>query len=256
MGMYSIQDYVIYISILFIIILVFLKTFKKIKLDWRFLVLILPYAIIGISIRLLADTGAIKPDQLYSVTPGVYIVSIILGLVFIFLGFLVKRLTGLDYWILPFISGSVISIILVYLLSTYLTNPEWIPYPLLLAIFITLAVYSLSIPLKIEIFQRKSNLGIIYAHLLDGSATFLALANHPNFYEEHLLPSYLISLAGGNAFIMIPLKLSVILLTIYLLERWYLEEKNTRSYILIKLVIFIIGIGPGIRNTLLPALKL
>ncbi|MEA3254389.1 MAG: DUF63 family protein [Candidatus Altiarchaeota archaeon] len=257
MGMYSIQDYVIYIPILFAILFIFLKIFRRMKLDWRFLVLLPPYILIGISIRLLADTGAIKADQLYSVTPGVYIVSITLGLILISLGFLVKRLTGLDYWILPFISGSVISLILVYRLTTYLTNPGWISYPILLAVFITLAVYSLAILLKIGIFKKASNLGIIYAHLLDGSATYLALNNYPYFYEEHLLPDYLISLTG-NAFIMIPLKLSIILLTLYFIEKWYLEEEKADKslYTLIKIVIFIIGFGPGIRNTLLPALKL
>lgn len=263
MGMYSIQDYFVYILILFAIIFIFLKIFERIRLDRRFLILISPYVVMGISIRLLVDVGRIEFNQLYSVTPGVYIVTIVLGLIFISLGFLIQRLTGIDYWILPFISGSIISLFLVYQLSSYLINPGWIPYPVLLAIFITLAIYAISILFKIEIFQKTSNLGIIFAHLLDGSATSLALDNYPNFYEEHLLPSYLISLAGDNAFIMVPIKLSIILLALYFIERWYEEEKKENNrckhntlYTVIKLVIFIIGIGPGIRNTLLPALKL
>jgi uncharacterized membrane protein len=261
MGMYSLQDYFVYILILFAIISIFLKFFERVKLDRKFLVLIPPYILVGIFIRLLADTGEIGFNQLYSVTPGVYIVTILTGLVFLSLGFLANRLTGLDYWILPFILGSAIFVFLVYRLSSYLVNPGWIVYPVFLAVFIILAVYSLSILLRVGIFKKTDNLAIIFAHLLDGSSTFFAY-NYFNFYEEHLLPSYLISLAGDNAFIMIPLKLSVILITLYFIEKWYVGEKKEGNagksrnlYVVIKLVIFIIGIGPGIRNTLLPALS-
>ena len=132
MGMYSIQDYFVYILILFAIIFIFLKIFERIRLDRRFLILISPYVVMGISIRLLVDVGRIEFNQLYSVTPGVYIVTIVLGLIFISLGFLIQRLTGIDYWILPFISGSIISLFLVYQLSSYLINPGWISYPVLL----------------------------------------------------------------------------------------------------------------------------
>ena len=77
---------------------------------------------------------------------------------------------------------------------------------------------------------------------------------------EHLLPIYFITLAGNNALVMIPIKLLVVGLTIYFIEKWYAEEEKTERnrtlYVMVKLLIFVIGIGPGLRNTLLPALRL
>ena len=259
MGMYTIQDYIIYILLLFAIISIFLKFFDRVKLNGKFLLLISPYILVGILIRLLADTGTIPFDQRYSVTPGVYIVTILMGMTFLAIGFLARKIAGVDYWIIPFVSGSAISVFLLYELSPDIINPGWILIPVSLAVFITLSIYCLSILFGVNIFKKTENLGIIFAHLLDGSSTFFAY-NYFNFYEEHLLPSSLISLAGDNAIILVPLKVVVILITLYFIEKWYAEEEKTvksrNIYILIKLVIFVIGIGPGVRNTMLPALSL
>ncbi len=79
----------------------------------------------------------------------------------------------------------------------------------------------------------------------------------------------------GTALVMIPLKLVLILVVIYLLDTLYKEErKNFKEkevnifnykfnittlmmhnfYLSIKVLIFILGFGPGFRNTLLPSL--
>ncbi|NOZ76836.1 MAG: DUF63 family protein [Euryarchaeota archaeon] len=99
-------------------------------------------------------------------------------------------------------------------------------------------------------------MAIIFGHLFDGSATFIGI-DYYGFYEEHLLPDILIN-AAGTAFVMIPLKIAVVLLAIYYVEKWYREEglgskKRTTQYLVLKLVFFILGFGPGMRDTILPA---
>ena len=261
MGVYSVQDYVVYIGILLVIVCVFLKVFERFRPDKRFLKAIAPYIFVGVFIRLLADAKIVEFSQWWSVTPGVYIVAVLMASFFIAAGFAVKKITkgAIDYWPIPFAAGITVSLYTIYLLFPRLQNPGSLIYPLVMAFSLAVAVYALSVLLKADIFQKKSNLTIIFAHMLDASSTFIALTYYPDFTEEHLLPIYFIGLAG-SAFVMIPLKLMIICVTLYFIEKWYGEEQKTEKtqtlYVVLKLLIFIIGIGPGLRNTMLPALKL
>lgn len=256
MGVYSPVDYVICIAILLFVLWFLLRyLFSRIRLDRDFIKAISPYILIGIFIRLLVDVGFFDGSRLWNVTPGVYIITIFLGLVFVGLGLWVSQRFKIPYWYIPLGIGILILLPITYELFSHLVHPERIPYPLTLASAILFLVYITSKYFGIDIFQKKENLAIIFSHLLDGCATFIAY-NHYGFYEEHLLPIYLISLVGNNAIIMVPIKLALILSVIYLIERWYVEEKEKDEllYKVIKLIIFILGIGPGLRDMLLPSL--
>lgn len=247
MGTYAPLDYVIYLGILLGVYYFFLKVvFTKIKLDKKFLLAALPYILTGVLIRVLADTSTWEANKLWSITPGVYLITIGTGLVFLFLGL---KLSRERYWLFPFSTGSLISLFLWGKLFPYILYPERIFYPFGLAFLITFLVYLVSRGIKAKIFQRGDNLGCIFAHLLDGSATFIAY-NFYGFGEEHLLPRFLIHLTG-NSIVMIPAKLILVLLVLYVIEKYGEEESN-----FLKFLVFILGIGPGLRDAILPALQL
>ncbi|MCK4491903.1 MAG: DUF63 family protein [Candidatus Altiarchaeales archaeon] len=261
MGVYSAEDYLVYGLILLVILFILTRfIFRRIAVDRKFLVLISPYILVGIFIRVLVDVGFIEESQYWSITPGVYILCISVGLVLVGLGLLLQKYVGVDYWIPPFFLGTVGAAVLGYILFTHITVPERIFYPLILASFLTIIIVVASRFRDIEgisIFHRRDNAAIVFAHLLDGSSSFIAI-NYFGFGEEHLLPRFFISLFG-SAVVMIPLKLTVILLVIYFLEKWYRQEKEGGEgdeilYRVLKITIFILGIGPGLRNTLLPSL--
>ncbi len=255
MGVYSVQDYVVYIFILLVLLVILRKVFEKIRLDAKLIVTVSPFIFVGTFIRLLADTGAVEFNQLWSVTPGVYIVTVSLAFAAILIGMLIQKKAGIDYSYFTFAAGLALTLYLSYRLAQYMEDPVRILYPLGLALLLTLAIYAFSTAYKLDIYRRKENLAIFFAHLLDASSTFIAF-NYYNFYEEHLLPSYIISLAGNNALIMIPIKVALIAVTLYFVEKWYAgeekTEKNRTLYVMIKFLIFIIGIGPGLRNSVLP----
>ena len=309
MGVYSVQDYVVYITILFFILWFLMRfLFSRIEIDRKFLIAIAPYVLMGVAIRVLADTGFFPRSQFWSITPGVYVLCVIMAGICIIAGrFLESVFKGrIPYWGFPFAVGSIISIFLILKISEYLVHPMRMMYPVMIALSITLIVYLISITIKSDfrIFRRFDNLSIIFAHLLDGSATFIAY-NYFNFSEEHLVPIYLISLAGDNAIIMIPAKLIIILIVLYVIEKYREEEVNSwknsletskknsdnnssensqensqknsdnnslensdrdskknmdkNSYAIyagFKILIFILGMGPGLRNMILPALSL
>lgn len=260
MGLYKPEDYVIYIAILAVILLILSKVFEKLRLDKKFIKAITPYILVGVFIRVLADTGYFPFDQRWSVTPGVYIVTIIIASAFIVAGLITQKIfSRIEYWVIPFTAGTLIAAYLFYLILPSLTHPERIIYTLGLTITVTTAIYALSILFKTRFLTKWSNISIIFAHMLDASSTYVAYDLY-GFYEEHILPNFFISLFGDTALIMIPIKLLIVGSALYYLEKWHTEEaqkeKDRTLYKMAKLLVFIIGIGPGIRNTMLPALNL
>jgi uncharacterized membrane protein len=273
MGVYQPQDYVIYIGILLVLLAFALKfLFNKIKIDKTFIIAISPYMIMAVALRVLADVGFYERSKLWNITPGVYIVTFILAFSMILVGFELEKRNIASYWKLPFAVGIIGMIYFLGKLVPFFNYPLRILVPISMALGITLAVYFLS-PLFYKSLKEFENTAILFGHLLDGCATFIAI-DYYGFGEEHLLPLFLINLSG-TALVMIPLKLILILVVIYLLDTLYKEErKNFKEkevsifkykfkitklmmnnfYLSIKVLIFILGFGPGFRNTLLPSL--
>lgn len=273
MGVYQPQDYVIYIGILLVLLALALKfLFNKIKIDKLFIIAISPYMIMAIAIRVLADVGFYERSKLWSITPGVYIITFILAFFMLLIGFELEKKSIIAYWKLPFVVGILSAIYFLVILIPFFDYPLRMIVPLSMAAGITIVVYFLS-PLFYKSIKEFENTAILFGHLLDGCATFIAI-DYYGFGEEHLLPLFLINLSG-TALVMIPLKLILILVVIYLLDTLYKEEKKNfkekevtifrykfkvttlmmhNFYLSIKVLIFILGFGPGFRNTLLPSL--
>jgi len=254
MAAYAPQDYLVYFAILLIILWFFSNVFfKRIKFDDKFLLLASPYIVFGITLRMLPDVGVVERNQLWNLTPGVYVVTMAIALAGVGVGMLIKRRYGIEYWKFPLTVGTILALFTTYTLAIHVNHPVRILYPFGLAAIITGAIYFASaVSSTMTIFKKRSNIAIIFAHLLDGSATFIGIDFY-HFTEEHLLPEYLISLAG-SAFVMIPLKIVVVLPILYLIERWRIEEgeRKTQEYHILKFVLFILGFGPGLRDAILP----
>ncbi len=257
MGVYSVQDYVIYIAILLGILWALRRyLFTRIALDKELMYVLAPFMLFGILVRVLVDIGVFERSQLWSVTPGVYVITILAVLISLFLGNALSKHIGQPGWKISAGLGILFVSPLFYVLIDNLQNPIRILYPLFMASGILLGVYVVAGFTKFCIFRKPENLAIVFSHLLDGCATFIAY-NYYDFSEEHLLPRYLILLAGDNAVVMVPLKLLLILVVVYFIEKWQNEEgdmADTNFYTAAKLLLFILGIGPGIRDMLLPAL--
>ncbi|MFO8110000.1 MAG: DUF63 family protein [Thermoplasmata archaeon] len=91
---------------------------------------------------------------------------------------------------------------------------------------------------------------IIFAHMLDASATYRGISAY-GYVEKHVLPSIAIDLFG-TSFVMYPMKMILVLFVIYTLDIWFDEELKEVPSVknLIILVIIILGLAPGIRNML------
>ncbi|HDN81112.1 MAG TPA: DUF63 family protein [Methanomicrobia archaeon] len=135
-------------------------------------------------------------------------------------------------------SGSIfagVNIILV-VINIETIKPLLITSGLVLIIMMPIYLFTL----KFETFLN-GNLYLIAAHVFDASTTFTGIYFY-NYWEQHVLPSFLIGVTG--AWIMFPIKIFIVILALYIAKD--VEDENVKNFL--KLIIFILGIGPGTRN--------
>lgn len=250
MAVYTPMDYVRGF-ILLVIILWLLKRylFTRVDLDRDFMIALIPPIVFAITIRLLADAGVYEKSQWWSVTPGIYVLGVAYGLVLVGMGLLLQERYGIRYWKVVLVLGAVTVPYFLIRLISEMSSPIRFFYPVALAAVLTLGVEVIARVANLSFLRTSGNQGIIFAHLLDASGTFIGI-DYFHFSEEHILPEIFINLAG-TALVMIPLKLVVVGAVLYLLEKWRLEEGEDVYYRIIKVTIFILGFGPGTRNSLL-----
>ena len=116
-----------------------------------------------------------------------------------------------------------------------------------LAFTFTGVIYLLAHHFKIGFLTMPLNVAILGAHMFDASSTFTAIDIVGGFAEKHVVPVFFIGIFN-TAFIMYALKLVVFIPVIYIIERYFVEEKDL--YYVLKFVLLVLGFGPGIRNTL------
>ncbi|MFQ5814909.1 MAG: DUF63 family protein [Candidatus Hydrothermarchaeaceae archaeon] len=256
MAVYTLTDYAIALIILFAVLYLLAKfLFARISLDEHFAIAVLPIIVLSIVIRLLVDAGVYPKNKLWSVTPGVYIVGLVVGTIVIASSVMMERRRNWAYWRTSLIVGvALIPYFLIKLLPK-VAHPARALYPLSIAIATTSLVYLIASRSEmLEMLSSRPNIAIIFAHLLDASGTFVGMDFY-GFYEEHPLPEFLINHVGTAA-IMIPLKLVVVGAAIYYLETRREEGPEADLYYnIIKFVFFILGIGPGTRNAMILTLR-
>ena len=88
---------------------------------------------------------------------------------------------------------------------------------------------------------------LIFAQMLDASATSIGIDLHPlRYVEVHVVGSTLIALTG-TAFSMFLLKVAVVIPAIYVLSA-YRREGNPALWHLILLAMIVVGLAPGVRD--------
>lgn len=123
-------------------------------------------------------------------------------------------------------------------------NPKGVLVVMGLFILSAIILHLLSQNKKLKTFFSFENKAILLAHLLDASTTVTAIAFF-GAYEKHVLPSFLINIFGP--WVMFPLKLLVVGFVLYYLDKEQTDAYETKY---IKLFVFSLGIGTGLRNIL------
>lgn len=196
---------------------------KKVEVDNKFVLNLIPYILLGSLIRSYVDKGIIN-KVFFTVSPGLYLTVSSLFLI----GILFGKLKEIGI-------VSLIAFFIVYGLN-FSINSYFI-FILILMIISTKIIFRLTQHLK---FSNISKYALI-SQLFDAINTSFILLFFGGF-EKHVIPRTIIEIFG-TPLAFIPAKLMVIIPIIYYLNK----EKNNLSK-LILIAIFVLGLAQGLRN--------
>ncbi|MDD5416395.1 MAG: DUF63 family protein [Candidatus Aenigmarchaeota archaeon] len=213
----------------------------KVKIDKNFFLALLLFIIYGGWTRALRDHFlGIYENQWWWCSPPIYVVIFLITISLLLAGIFLEKYFKVPYHKFMIISGS---LLLLYNLSlTRITNLLAVTIVLSLVAFWFLAFFGYH-----KLFPKKLsfiNAGILIAHLFDASSTFTAVSFF-GYYEQHVLPGFLISIFGP--WIMFPLKIAVVWTVLYLLDKNIMDIQMKNF---LKIVILILGLALGIRDFL------
>ncbi|MDD4354036.1 MAG: DUF63 family protein [Candidatus Nanoarchaeia archaeon] len=204
---------------------------EKVKFDIKLLLNILPFIILGSIIRVYADTGFYE-RFFWTVTPGIWILMVILFFTSFFLDKLFKKKIFLNY--LPSI------LILLHLPFFKIINYSAIPLYILFFSISIIPIFLLR--KKYSIFKNNLSIAAIMSHLFDATSTFVNI-DFFGYIEVHIIGSFFTELFN-TGIVMYILKLVVLLPLLYYLDKD--SDKKFSNYL--KIMICVLGLGPGIRN--------
>jgi uncharacterized membrane protein len=225
----------VYGVLLVIFAYIIYKILKKlqIKVDKRLALSVAPFVVFGSSIRILADAKIISGDLF--VTPGIYFLTFGITFLTLLISWKIERKFQIPYHKIMFIVG----LILVSPVLGVLKYNNFLGIGYILLYFIPWLIFLKVIP------WLKENKIVTGLHVFDGTVTFVSM-DYFNYYEQHVLPRYLIDLFG-TPLSFIFLKFVVISAVLLFIDR-YSEDKDFNNFI--KLVIGILGAATGIRDFL------
>ncbi|OKY79140.1 MAG: putative membrane protein [Candidatus Methanohalarchaeum thermophilum] len=223
-----------------------------IKVNRKFVFSLIPFIFVGSTFRVFEDAGIFSPPVKYLfITPLIYFLIAGIVISILLAKYLIRKTeTDLKTTKMLFITGSAIAILNLAILTSWgINNPGTNPLVPLKIIGTAIAVFS---PIAATLLYYKKSfisdniyITILGCHIFDASSTYIGYQLGAK--EKHVLPSLLIEWSGQPA-IMFPLKLTVIILSIYLIEKTFLKEDEFK--VLLYLVLIVLGLAPALRNTL------
>ncbi len=237
---YTVENTIVYAVIFLIAIYGIYRLLQRLKvnIDKRFFLGILPFIIYGGWTRALRDHGLYAGWQFCS--PPIYLVMFAITLSSLLLGLFLQKKFKVPYYKTMMVIG--IALLLYNSSITSISNYTAFFAILALAGFWLLLLFGAN-RLKPKLVS-KENAAITAAHLLDASASFTAIQFF-GYYEQHVLPGFLIGLFGP--WMLFPLKIAVVLPILILIDR---GEEDILFKKFLKVIILILGLGLGIRDFL------
>jgi uncharacterized membrane protein len=232
---YTIESTTIFaiILIIFVYFISWFFKFLKIKVDKRLAIAISPYIVLGSSLRVLKDTGIIV-NCLFQ-TPGIYFFIFSITLSLLIITTIIERKKNIPYYKIMFIIG-------LFLISPILGIIQYRNFTGIGYVIAYLIPWIILLKLMSWLTENKIVTGL---HTFDGTVTFVSLS-YFGYYEQHILPRYLINLFGAP-FSFVIIKFIALVAVLWSIDR-YSDDKEFNNYI--KLIIGILGAATGIRDFL------
>ncbi|WNY28132.1 hypothetical protein MmiEs2_03140 [Methanimicrococcus stummii] len=243
-------------------LLIYFLQKMNIKIDAKSMAATLPFVIAGASLRVVADTGAVSPPFSYVlITPNIYFFVFLVTAACLIASLLLQKFKAVKTFHLAYAALGCLFILIVYwiLFDVGTVANWWVPFAVAI-VGIGLAVLFGAAAKRAgnAVLSDKMNLMILAAHLMDATSTVIGIEVF-GYIEKHVVPAFLIELTG-TALVMYPLKLIIFFLVVWLLdvglEKAMADESDKEKSQIgqiknaIKFVIIILGLAPGIRNSI------
>ena len=243
---YNLYNTLVYGLILGIAIILSFKIVEKFKIqiDFKFLLALIPFLILGSMLRTLED-AAILPITAFLISPGIFFT--IFGIVILAsaVAYVIQKKIGYNCNIVLGIIGLVILFYPAFLIFKNVQIYFPLFYISLALIASTVSILGIIKYCNISYLEGLWVKIIIAAHMFDTSATVVAVEIY-GYWEEHYIEGSIIE-SMGTSLILYPLKVLVLFTVIYMIQK-ILDDKNTISFWYLS--IFILGFSPGLRDLL------
>lgn len=262
-GWFNPVNTLVYAIILIAAVFLVFRMLRKmgIKIDKYFFYAIVPFIFWATITRVLHDAalaGVLTSEQnvFYSMlifpTPGSYIITFLFAFSSLVVGLVLQKYAKIPYWkVMVIIAAFATAFHYAMLPFTNLGAAGVILGLTLLATGIYAGFGKLTSKFsKAKITKEISNLftlentGVFAGHMLDASATFISIA-YFGYLEQHFLPRSLFPVFGPG--IMFVLKAVVVIPTLWLIDR-YADDPQFKTFL--KIVVLILGLAPGLRDTI------
>ncbi len=267
---YNVVNTTVFAIILVAAVIATFKLLQKlnIKIDKNFFIGIAPFVALGGVLRswedlleatkataqllespirdfILVDATGV-PRNLLLISPLMYVTVFVIALAALLLSLMISKANRgkWQYYKVWFTIGAII--IAAVLLQLRFVN--YFAMLLMLSIaasWLVLFYAAKKVNMQARKFFTVENYSILGIHMFDASTTFVSLQFF-SYFEQHVVPSFFISLFGPVAMFFI--KLPVVAAVLYYLDKDMKAETEKKNFI--KIVILILGLGPGLRNFL------
>lgn len=222
----------------------------SIDIDEEFILTVLPYVLVGATLRVIEDAGIIEPPLSYLlITPLIHVVVFLVFMIVILLVTLLMRRGVLEGYHGPMRAVGYTWTVLnlgVLATSVSLARPWALAGIVGLAAILSSILYLVARGVGWGFLTTRLNMSLLGAHLFDASSTFIGV-DYLGYVEKHVVPHLLIGVTD-TAGVMYPLKLGIFIPVIYVLETGFDDDPGLRN--LTKLAILTLGLAPGLRNAL------
>ena len=254
---YTIVDTLTYALILILSVYLVYRWLEKtgISIDRDFILAVIPYVVLGGTLRVVEDTGIIPyPWYVLLITPVIFFAIFFYAIIVLIISRTLESRGVIRRYTHGFSAGGIIAVIaslipyVWYGMTQSGIHISVMFFILAMAFASSAAVWSvIKYVFKWDFASDILYKLLIFGHMLDASATSFGIDLHEMAYvEQHVVGSALID-ATGTAFSMFGLKLVVVIPAIYILEM-YRKEGNKALWHLIILAMIMVGMAPGIRD--------
>lgn len=254
---YTIVDTLTYALILILSVYLVYRWLERtgISIDRDFILAVIPYVVLGGTLRVVEDTGIIPyPWYVLLITPVIFFAIFFYAIIVLIISRTLESKGIISSYTQGFAAGGIIAVIASLIpLVWYGMTQSGIHISVMVIILAMAFASSAAVWLVIRyVFKWDFASDILYkllifGHLLDASATSFGIDLHEMAYVEQHVVGYALIDATGTAFSMFGLKLVVVIPAIYILEM-YRKEGNKALWHLIILAMIMVGMAPGIRD--------